>query len=270
MATNDSAFTGNLPQLYDRELGDVMFSPYARDMVHRLSGLNSGRLLETAAGTGIVTQALAAALPPSVEIVATDLNQPMLDHAAAKKGMEMVHFQQANALALPFPDHSFDVVVCQFGIMFFPDRIAGMCEARRVLKPGGKFLFSVWGPIADNPVMAVTVEALAKRYPAHPNWFLERTPCGYHDSNAIQSDLESAGFTSAKIETVKLTGNSTGPRAPALGFCQGSPMMTEIESVDPDGVQASTDAAEALLRDRFGSGPFRTDLVAIVIETIVP
>ena len=268
MATNDSALTGNLPQLYDRELGDVMFSPYAADIVRRLSGLTSGRLLETAAGTGIVTQALAAALPGAVEIVATDLNQPMLDRAATKKGMERVHFQQANALALPFPEHSFDVVVCQFGIMFFPDRVAGMREARRVLKPGGRFLFNVWGPIADNPVMAVTVEALAKRYPAHPNWFLERTPCGYHDTDAIQSDLKSAGFPPAKIETVKLTGSSTGPRAPALGFCQGSPMIAEIQSVDPDGLHTATDAAEALLRDRFGAGQFDTALSALVIEAV--
>jgi SAM-dependent methyltransferase len=270
MATNDSVFTGNLPQLYDRELGDMMFSPYARDMVHRLSDFASGRLLETAAGTGIVTQALAGALPAAVVIVATDLNQPMLDHAAAKEGMRRVHFQQANALALPFPDQSFDVVICQFGIMFFPDRVAGMREARRVLKPGGRFLFSVWGPIGENPVMAVTVEALARRYPTHPNWFLERTPCGYHDADAIQSDLRSAGLPPAKIETVKLAGRSTGPRAPALGFCQGSPMIAEIQSVDPDGLQGATDAAEALLRDRFGAGSFDTALLALVIETVLP
>src|SRR5665213_1239540 len=164
MAQNDSAFTGSLPRLYDRELGAVMFAPYAADMTRRLRGLSAGRLLETAAGTGIVTQALAASLPQSVDIVATDLNQPMLDHAATKQGMERVQFQQADALALPFPDQSFDMVVCQFGIMFFPDRVAGMREARRVLKPGGRFLFNAWGPLADSPVMAATVEALAKHY----------------------------------------------------------------------------------------------------------
>jgi SAM-dependent methyltransferase len=270
LATNDSAFTGNLPQFYDRELGNLMFAPYAADIVRRLSGFTSGRLLETAAGTGIVTQALRAALPAAVEIIATDLNQPMLDHAATKKGMERVQFKQANALSLPFPDCSFDVVVCQFGIMFFPDRIASMREARRVLKPGGRFLFNVWGAIADSPVMAVTVEALAKRYPAHPNWFLERTPCGYHDADAVKSDLRSAGFPTATIETVKLAGRSTGPRAPALGFCHGSPMMAEIQSVEPDGLDAATDAVEALLRDRFGPGPFDAALLALVIEAVAP
>ena len=138
MAQNDSAFTGSLPQLYDRELGNIMFSPYAADMAQRLKNLTSGRLLETAAGTGIVTLALASSLPAMVEIVATDLNQPMLDYAASKQGLEHVRFQQADAQALPFPDGSFDVVVCQFGVMFFPDRIAGMRETRRVLKLGGR------------------------------------------------------------------------------------------------------------------------------------
>jgi SAM-dependent methyltransferase len=270
MAQNDSSFTGNLPQLYDRELGDVMFSPYAADIARRLSNLTSGNLLETAAGTGIVTQALAASLPDAVDIVATDLNQPMLDHASSKPGMARVRFQQADALALPFPDRAFDTVVCQFGVMFFPDRVAGLREARRVLRPGGKFLFSAWGQIDDNPVMAITVEALRRRYPAHPTWFLERTPCGYFDLDVMRSDLRSAGFASSTIETVKLAGSVTGPRAPALGFCQGTPMMAEIMSVDPGGLQAATDAAESLLRDRFGPGPFSTDLLALVVETMAP
>lgn len=267
MAQTDSVFTGNLPRLYDRELGGVMFMPYAADIADRLKSMTSGRVLETAAGTGIVTQALAHALPPSVEIIATDLNQPMLDHAATKPGMEHVTFQQADALALPFPDQSFDVVVCQFGIMFFPDRVAGMREARRVLKPGGKFLFNVWGNLASNPVMAVTVEALAKRYPAHPNWFLERTPCGYFDPDKIQADLNAAGLPSAKMEVVRLTGSASGPRAPALGFCQGSPMMAEIKGIDPDGLEAATDAVETAQRDKFGSGPFNVELTALVVET---
>jgi SAM-dependent methyltransferase len=267
MAQNDSAFTGNLPQLYDRELGNMMFSPYAADIARRLKTLTSGRLLETAAGTGIVTLALASSLPATVEIVATDLNQPMLDHAASKPGVERVRFQQADAQALPFPDASFDVVVCQFGVMFFPDRVAGMREARRVLKPGGRYLFSVWDKIADTPVMAVTVEALAKRYPAHPNWFLERTPCGYFDPDRIRADVKAAGFPDAMIDKVKLTGSSPGPRAPALGFCQGSPMMAEIQAVDPGGLQAATDAVEAAQRDRFGSGPFDVELAAMIVET---
>jgi SAM-dependent methyltransferase len=171
MSGNDAVFSGPIPLLYDRYGEGLLFGPYAADIVRRLSGLTDGRLLETAAGTGIVTRGLAVALPPTVEIVATDLNQPMLDHAATKRDMGRVRFQQADAMALPFADASFDAVVCQFGIMFFPDRVAGMREARRVLKPGGRFVFSVWGRLTDNPLLASVVSALAERYPSHPSWF---------------------------------------------------------------------------------------------------
>lgn len=266
MAQNDSAFTGSLPRLYDRELGAVMFAPYAEDMAQRLNGLSAGRLLETAAGTGIVTQALAASLPRSVDIVATDLNQPMLDHAATKQGIERVQFQQADALALPFPEQSFDAVVCQFGIMFFPDRVAGMREARRVLKPGGRFLFSVWGSLADNSVMAATVEGLARWRPEHPMWFLERTPCGYRDPDTIRADLRAAGFASETIEPVTRIGRAPNARAPAIGFCQGSPMMAEIQALDPNGLDAATDAAASAIAARFGEGPFDVPLRALVVE----
>src|SRR5260370_39349698 len=130
MAQTDTVFAGSIPQFYDQKLGALLFAPYAVDTAIRVRSLTSGRLLETAAGTGLVTRELAARLPVAVEIVATDLNQPMLDYAAAQPGMERVKWQQADALALPFPDASFDAVVCQFGVMFFPDRIKGYGEAR--------------------------------------------------------------------------------------------------------------------------------------------
>ena len=208
MAGSDSNFSGSIPQLYDRYGAPLLFGPYAADMVRRLAGMTEGRLLETAAGTGILTQALSTGLRNGIEIVATDLNQPMLDHAATKTDMGRVRFQQADALALPFADRAFDAVVCQFGIMFFPDRVAGMREARRVLKPGGRFLFSVWGRLADNPVMAEAVAGVARRYPAHPSWFMERVPCGYHDVDRIRADLRAAGFADASIETVRLMGRA--------------------------------------------------------------
>jgi SAM-dependent methyltransferase len=128
-----------------------------------------------------VTETLARRLPLSVQIVATDLNQPMLDHAKTKPGVERVTFQQADALALPFPDDGFDVLICQFGVMFFPDRQEGFREARRVLKPGGRPLFSVWDRIDRIPPSHAVVAGLQRRYPAHSSWFLERTPSGYHD-----------------------------------------------------------------------------------------
>jgi len=165
MATSDSVFTGSIPALYDRHLGPLLFMPYAADLARRLADIKTGSVLETAAGTGIVTQALAAALPPAVELVATDLNQAMIDFAAAKPGMKRISFRQADATKLPFADASFDAVVCQYGVMFFPDRVAGYREARRVLKPGGRFLFNVWDSLAHNPVTAVVSTAWPPSFP---------------------------------------------------------------------------------------------------------
>src|SRR5262249_34503249 len=153
------------------------------------------------AGTGLLTVELVRCLPQGTRIVATDLNQPMLDHAATKPGLEAVHLQQADAQALPFADAAFDAVVCQFGVMFFPDRGAAYREVWRVLRPGGHFLFNVWGPLSANPVMAAVVEGFAGRYPQQKSWFLDRTPCGYHDANLIGSDLRAAGFADTRIET---------------------------------------------------------------------
>lgn len=268
MARTDTVFSGSIPQLYDRYLGPLLFEPYAADLTRRLSSMTSGQVLETAAGTGIVTCALAAALPLSIEIVATDLNQPMLDHAAAKAGLSRVRFQRADALALPFPDESFDAVVCQFGVMFFPDRVAGMREAKRVLKPGGRFLFSVWDRLEDNPVMAVTIAGLAARYPAHPSWFLERTPCGYRDPGEIRADLRDAGFSDITIETVRLAGHAQDANGPAIGHCQGTPMRAEIEALDPGGLEGATEAAAAAIATRFGDGPFEVLLQALVVEAV--
>ncbi len=270
MAQSDTAFTGSLPRLYDQNLNTVLFAPYAADMARRLSALTDGRVLETAAGTGIVTCAMTAGLPKAVEITATDLNQPMLDHAMTKPELTSVRFQQADAQALPFPDHTFNAVVCQFGIMFFPDRVAGMREARRVLKPGGRFLFSVWGAVADNPVMDAIVTAMKRRHPSHRSWFLERLPCGYHDQNQIRADMALAGFSSVSIEPVILTGRAETAHAPAIGMCQGSPLKAEIEALEPGGLQAATDAAAAEISARFGPGPFSALLSALVIEATAP
>ncbi len=267
MASSATIFSGSIPQLYDHYGEGLLFGPYAADLVRRLSGLTEGHLLETAAGTGIVTRALAQALPAGVEIVATDLNQPMLEHAAAKPDMGCVRCQQADALALPFPDRAFDVVVCQFGIMFFPDRAAGMREARRVLKPGGRFLFSVWDRLAENPVTAAAVSGLAERYPSHPSWFMERTPHGYHAPETIRADLRKAGFADAAIETVRLTGHAANAGSVAKMMCQGSPMRGEIDALDPGGLDAATGAAAAAVAVRFGDGPLTVPLQALVIET---
>src|SRR5438105_936996 len=174
----DSIFAGSIPEIYDRYLGPALFDPYAEDLARRLADLSSGALLETAAGTGRVTRALARVLPDAGSIVATDLNQAMLDFAAAQPGAARISWQQADAAALPFEDARFDAVVCQFGVMFFPDKPGGYREAARVLKPGGRFLFNIWDRIEANIFAQVTTEALIAIFPDDPPLFLARTPYG--------------------------------------------------------------------------------------------
>jgi ubiquinone/menaquinone biosynthesis C-methylase UbiE len=219
MTGRDSVFAGSIPALYDRYLGPLLFRPYAQDLAERLGDLASGRVLETAAGTGIVTEVLAQRLPPAVAIVATDLNQAMVDHAAAKPALQRVALRQADALALPFADDSVDAVVCQFGAMFFPDKVAGYREARRVLKPGGRFVFNVWDSLAHNPITRVVVDTMAARYPDNPPRFLARTPHGHSDAAVIRRDLAAAGFAAPSIETVTLPSRAPSALDPAIGFC---------------------------------------------------
>jgi ubiquinone/menaquinone biosynthesis C-methylase UbiE len=265
MANNDTVFAGSIPALYDGYLGPTLFEPYATNKVHRLARLNEGAVLETAAGTGIVTQRLATALPASVRIVATDLNAPMLDHAAGKIGSARVTFQQADALELPFPNGAFDAVVCQFGVMFFPDRVAGYREALRVLKPEGQFIFSAWDALPHNPLAETVIDAMASRFPRDPPRFLARVPHGYHDTGVIRAELAAAGFTAIAIETVALPSRAASPRDPAIGFCQGTPLRGEIEARDPGGLHAATDAAAEALAARFGDGAIEAPMQALIV-----
>jgi SAM-dependent methyltransferase len=264
MTTGDTAFIGQIPALYDRHLGPYVFKPYADDLARRLADLRVGSLLETACGTGVVTQALAAALPTEVAVTATDLNQAMIDYAKSKPGLERAAFRQADALALPFEDASFDAVVCQYGVMFFPDRVAGYREARRMLKTGGHFVFNVWDRIETNPVSAVITDALAAFFPSDPPRFLARGPHGYHDVNAIKADLGRAGFSGVIAETVAMPCRAPSHRDPAIGFCQGTPLRGEIEARRADGLQPATEAAAAAVAQRFGNGPLDAPMQAHV------
>jgi SAM-dependent methyltransferase len=244
MTGGDSLFAGSIPALYDHCLGPLLFAPYARDIAARAAALRPARILETAAGTGIVTEALASALPEA-EIVATDLNQAMLD-VAAKRGLPArIEFRAADAQALPFPEASFDLVVSQFGVMFFPDRVTAYREALRVLRPGGRFLFNVWDRVELNPVTEMLGGAVAALFPGNPPAFYRRVPFGYHDVARIETDLCLAGYQEIAIETVALT-SRVDARAAARGLCQGSPMRTEIEALGGDLVAVEEAAAAAL------------------------
>lgn len=246
MASSDVAFTGSVPALYHRCLGPLLFIPYAEEVARRVAELRPARVLETAAGTGIVTEVLAAALPDA-EIEATDLNQAMLDVAAARIASPRVTFRAADAQSLPYPDGAFDAVVCQFGAMFFPDRVGAYREARRVLAPGGTFLFNVWDSLERNPASAAVAAAVAGIFPEDPPTFLNRVPFGYHDKARVEADLGAAGFTEIASDTVAKQGRIGSAEEAATGLCRGSPLGAEIEARDPSRADAASQAAAAAL-----------------------
>lgn len=250
MTASDTVFAGSIPALYHDHLGPLLFEPYAEDLARRAAALGPGRILETAAGTGIVTEALLRALPDA-EIVATDLNQAMLDVAAARIASPHVRFEQADAQSLSFDDRRFDLVVCQFGVMFFPDRIGAYREARRVLRPGGRFLFNVWDSLDENPVSKAVADTVAGLFPSDPPSFLSRTPFGYHDPARIAADLGAAGFTAIDSETVRLSSPVVSARATAIGLTQGSPLRAEIEAHGEGALERAADAVAATL-ERLG------------------
>jgi len=264
MVASDKLFAGSIPEIYDRFLVPLIFEPYALDLAGRVVAFAPGDVLETAAGTGVLTRALASRLAPSTRIVATDLNQPMLDQAARRQqgGVER---KQADALALPFDEGSFDLVACQFGVMFFPDKVQGYRAARRVLRPGGRFLFNVWGDIADNEFADVVTQALASAFPNDPPRFLARTPHGHHDAGRIRDDLQAAGFRDISIEAVDATSKAPSPGHVATGFCQGTPLRSEIEARDAAGLEEATNRAVDALTQRFGTGAIEGRIRAFVI-----
>jgi ubiquinone/menaquinone biosynthesis C-methylase UbiE len=268
MVATDKLFAGSVPEIYDRYMVPLIFESYARDLAERLATLEPRNILETAAGTGVLTQAIASQLPQA-RLVATDLNQPMLDRAAAKLSREKrIEYRQADALALPFEDASFDAVACQFGAMFFPDKVQGYKEARRVLKPGGRFFFSVWGKISENEFADVVTQALAEVFPDDPPRFMARTPHGYHDAERIRADLNAAGFTNIAIDPVEARSKAASPRDAAIAYCQGTPLRNEIEARDPAGLEAATQACTEALARRFGNDAVAGRISAHVITAV--
>jgi len=263
----DKTFSGSIPKLYETYLVPLIFKPYAADLAKRLALYSPSHVLEVAAGTGALTRQLAKMLPDNCSIVATDLNQSMLDMAAAIGANRPVLWRQADAMQLPFPDASFDAVACQFGAMFFPDKAHAFAEARRVLKPGGVFIFSVWDRIEENAFADVVTQALAGLFPQDPPRFLARTPHGYHDRAAIAQDLANAGFAATpQINTVTASSQADSPSTPAMAYCQGTPLRNEIEARDPALLDEATELAAKAIAEKFGSGPVEGKMQAHVFS----
>jgi len=252
----DRSFAGSIPQLYEQLLVPLIFTPYACDLATRAQGHKINALLEIAAGTGVVTRELARVLPLAASIIATDLNQPMIDHAASIGTDRPVEWRQADAMRLPFMEDSFDMVVCQFGLMFFPDKPAAFAEVRRVLRPGGVFLFNVWDRIETNEFADHVTNALAALFPSDPPRFLVRTPHGYHDRAQVARDLVRGGFSKAAvIDTVTARSRADSALFPAAAYCQGTPVRNEIEARNPSRLELATERAAQAIARQFGHGP---------------
>jgi ubiquinone/menaquinone biosynthesis C-methylase UbiE len=258
MLETDKVFAGSIPENYDRY------------MARRAASLSPSAVLETAAGSGVVTRALAPRLPRGASYIVTDLNQPMVDYAASRQPPDTrIKWRQADALALPFENAAFDLVCCQFGAMFFPDRISGYREARRVLKPGGRFLFNVWDRIEENVFAHDVTNALARIFPNDPPRFLARTPHGYHDTALIRSELEEAGFSRVVIETRAEQSRASSPRLPAVAYCQGTVLRNEIEARDAGKLDSATDTVASSIADRHGRGEVAAKIQAHIIVAVV-
>ena len=263
MTNNAAAFTGDIPRHYDEGLGPLLFVEYADDIARRAAAYAPKRVLEIAAGTGIVTRRLYEVLPQA-EILATDLNEPMLQWAAKKfRPLEgRVGFRPADATALPFADNMCDMIVCQFGVMFFPDKERSYREAHRVLAPGGRYIFSVWDSHRHNPFGRIAHELAARFFPVDPPQFYN-VPFGYHAIDPIKESLIAAGFSDLKIAVVKKEHKLTDAGARARGMILGNPIVDQIKARGGD-PNAVVEAAKAALEREFATRPI--PLQAIVFE----
>jgi SAM-dependent methyltransferase len=264
---SDKLFAGSIPKVYEDYLVPLIFESYAIDLANRVTAHAPARVLELAAGTGVLTRRLAVALPRESTIVATDLNQAMLDQASAVRLDREIEWRQADALHLPFADGSFDAVVCQFGVMFFPDKARAYAEACRVLARGGTCHFSVWCGMADNEFPDIIETALASVFPDDPPRFLSRIPYAYFDPPTIARDLKAGGFKRIpEFTTITARSHAASANVAAIAFCQGTPLRSEIEARNPALLGRATDIAAEAIAQRLGRGIVDGKIEAMVVS----
>ena len=256
MSATDTLFSGSIPDIYDDYLVPLIFEFYAEDLARRVEESHATEVLETAAGSGVLTRAMAPKLGPKARYTVTDLNPPMIERAQRlQPADERISWAPADMTALPFADDSFDTVICQFGVMFAPDRAACFAEALRVLRPGGMYFFNTWDAIEMNVFAEEVTFAASAVFPEDPPIFLARTPHGYSDTTRIAQDLRVAGFSDYEIVTLPGTSTAASPRDVAVAYCQGTPLRNELEARDAARLEEVTDRAAQALTARFGPGP---------------
>jgi SAM-dependent methyltransferase len=254
-------WVGSMPEAYEKWLVPTVFGPFAVDLAARVAARTPARVLEVAAGTGALTRELARVVP-GAEITATDLNEAMVAFGRARA--PDATWQQADAMQLPFDDAAFDVVVCQFGVMFLPDKPAGYAEVRRVLTPDGTFLFNAWSTLATHEFENTFMAALERIFPTDPPTFLARTPHGYADPKRIVADLEAGGLRCTEVHTVTLQGRAESVAGLATGYCTGTPVRAEI--VDRGDLTTTTATVVRELEAQLGSGAITVGMTAHVVE----
>ena len=258
-------WASDMSTAYDECLVPAVFQPYADDLADRIAALAPATMLELAAGTGVLTQAVLSRRP-SVRVTATDLNVAMVEVGSAN--VPAATWQQADAMQLPFDDASFDLVACQFGVMFLPDRAEAYAGIARVLVPRGRFLFNCWGPLSSHEVETTVIDTLAEIFPEDPPRFLARVPHGYHDADAVAADVAAGGLVDVRIENVALECRSPSAAVLARGYCRGTPLRPEIEARGD--LDETARALEAALTERFGSGPVVGRMEALVVSAAAP
>jgi SAM-dependent methyltransferase len=271
VSEQSTRFDGSIPEMYDRYLGPLLFEAYASDIADRVAKLRPRKVLEIAAGTGLVSRQLVEKLPPATALTVSDLNAPMLEYARQKIGStaQRVEWRQADAQQLPFPDESFDTVVCQFGVMFFPERLKGLREFLRVLEKGGSLIFSVWDSLERNPAQSIAHSAIGEFFEADPPDFY-RIPCGMGDSAEVLRLVEESGFTEIVIDTVALTGTSESAQSAAMGLVRGNPVINAIRERGTADIDEIIRAVARALENRFGARSLQVPLRAHVVSAVKP
>ena len=270
MSQQHAAFTGSIPENYDRYLGPALFEPYARDLAGRLEVAEGASVLEVACGTGILTRRLLERLPGGARLTATDLNGAMMEYAARKfSDGEAVEWRQADACELPFGDESFDAVACQFGFMFVPDKAKAFGEALRVLKPGGRLLFNVWDRLERNDLAHVAHTTIAGFFERDPPTFYQ-VPFSLHDAGELSALLASAGFERAEITPLAFDSISPSAEEAARGLVEGNPVIAAIRERIPEQVPQVLAAVAGAVAERCGDRPVRARMSALVCAASRP
>ncbi len=261
-----TAFAGSVPKTYHAHLVPLIFEDYARDLVARLGPCGGQRILELACGTGVVTREIARAMPSDATLIATDINEAMIEVARPYVGADArVKFQKVDACELPFADASFDAIVCQYGVMFFPDRVKAMREARRVLVPGGRYLFNVWDSLEHNPIPRAVHETVAAIFPENPPMFLAKMPYGWSDRGEIERVVRAGGFANCTIETVGFPCVAPTAEDAARGFIEGTPLLAGLAERGVKDPVEQRRAATKVLAEKFGERPCRSTKRAVVV-----